>query len=111
MAYIKYPWHRFQVWLNRQNPRGIAGVRDSTFQNVIARYLEEKLERRVGTTYAHIPNLATSIRPMPKLPLWAGRLVCRLDISEVDSDSYQYRTVKKALEEIKTEAKKSNEFI
>lgn len=97
------PWQKFQRWLNRQNPRAIAGTQ-SVGDNVIAKYLQDRLDNpwigigigrlvicKAGRWDTRVANGPT--------PAWAAYLLALLWAHP--RDSYTYATVKKWLAEVK----------
>jgi len=100
MAYRKYPWHRFQVWLRQQPDRRIAGYRDYTDENVLVRFLTERTGRDFLIDAERIyakPPVASG-----PLPEWASLFLLKLE-ADSERPSYTFTTCRRVLREVSEE--------
>ena len=103
MSFKKYPWYRFQRWLNQQPDGAIAGYDDPNY-NVISKFLEHKVG---GFFYISNEMIAYSMSQHIVVshnivPIWVRMLIVQISLLSQNS-SYQYRTVKKALKLVSKE--------
>jgi len=110
MSFKKYPWYRFNRWLNQQPDNRIAGgfLPEHT---VITNFLEAKINGAAFSTSANGIEVASHgwVAGNSVLPKWCNLLMAQLCLLSQGRDSYQARTVKKALKIVSKELREQKD--